>query len=121
MRPLRFLILCAGALSVASPAQAACSLGKLMFNLGEKTTQFLHVGRGEYCAGDLVLPGLTVFRIEVEKQPKNGLVSVNQKSYVWKYRPFKTFSGEDEMVLRIYGYNNRTNGDGTMIFKIRVQ
>lgn len=120
MRILKAVVIAMGLASVASPALAACSLGKLMFNFGETTIQHLYVSQGEYCAGDLVIPGVTWFRIEVSEQPKNGLVRVDQKTFVWKFRPFKNFKGEDKMVFRLYGYNNRTNSFGTMEFKIRV-
>ncbi|HRK24494.1 MAG TPA: hypothetical protein PLQ11_06030 [Beijerinckiaceae bacterium] len=120
MRSLRSILCAVAVVSAAVPASAECSLSKLMFNFGETTTQYLDVRQGEYCSGDLKMPGVTVFRIEVDKQPKNGLVSVNQKTYVWKYRPFKNFTGQDEMVLRLYGYSSRTNNHGAMVFKIRV-
>jgi|APTNR8051073442_1049403.scaffolds.fasta_scaffold01991_2 hypothetical protein len=120
MRILKAVVIAAGLAGIASPALAECSLSKLMFNFKERTIQHLDVRQGEYCSGALVMPGITWFRIEVAEQPKNGLVSVNQKTFVWKYRPFKNFKGEDKMVFRLYGYNNKVNDNGYMEFKLRV-
>lgn len=111
----------AGLVTAATPASAACSLSKMFFNLGQRTTQQIQIGTGEYCSGELKFPKTKITQVVVMEQPRNGLVRVEEKTNVWKYRPFKNFRGNDRFVLRIYATNDKIYSDGIMVFDIKVQ
>ena len=96
-------------------------MGSIFFGLQQVTTTPLELNSGEYCSGQFKIPRLWIKQAEVLEQPKNGLVSFDQKTYVWKYRPFRTFKGNDSFALRIHGYDDKINGDGTVVFKVKVQ
>jgi len=81
----------------------------------------MEIDAGEYCAGSFRFPNLRVTKIVVPNQPRKGLVSVDEKTTVWKYRPFKDFRGEDFFALKIFAYNSRKTSDGTIIFRVRVK
>ena len=115
------LMMAGGLMLLSSHASAECKLGTMYFDLNQVTTVELQATSGEYCASQFRIPRLVITRAAVLEQPKNGLVNFDQKTFEWKYRPFPRFKGEDTFVLRIHGYNDRRNGDGTVVFKVRVQ
>lgn len=118
----RFGLALAGMLLAGTlPASAGCKLGTVYFDFQQYTTTEMEIGSGEYCAGQFRIPRLVITQAVVLKQPKNGLVSFDQKTYVWKYRSFAQFKGEDQFMLRIHGYNDRKNGDGTVVFRVKVR
>lgn len=116
------LMMAVGAMMlVSSQASADCKLGTMYFDLNQVTTVEMQATSGEYCASQFRIPKLVITQAVVLEQPKNGLVNFDQKTFEWKYRPFPKFKGDDTFVLRIHGHNDRRNGDGTVVFKVKVK
>lgn len=105
----------------ATPASAACKTDPIMFDFTNHMQTNIQVGMGEYCAGDFKLPAVNIDQIQVVNQPARGLVSVDQKSFVWRYRPFKGFRGTDRFILRVYGTKKGVRSDGTVVFNVTVR
>lgn len=106
---------------LATPAAAACKMSRIQYNFDQVTSTTMEIDAAQYCAGSFNFPNMRVTKVVVPNQPRKGLVSVDQKTFVWRYRPFKDFRGEDFFALKIYAYNSKRTSDGTIVFRVRVK
>lgn len=104
----------------ANPVAAACKIAPITFDFQIHTATDMQIGVGEYCAGTFTFPSVKVTQAQVLHQPARGLVSIDQKTLVWRYRPFKDFRGKDQFVVRLHGTKGKLDSDGTILFRVVV-
>ncbi|MCA0424504.1 MAG: hypothetical protein LCH61_14505 [Proteobacteria bacterium] len=117
-------VLMAGAILVglaATPAAAKCVLPQIMFDFTNHMSANMEIGSGEYCSGDFKMPNIKIDQAQVVQQPARGLVNIDQKTLVWRYRPFKGFRGQDRFIIRLYGTKREVRSDGTIVFNVTVK
>lgn len=102
-------------------AGTQCRMLPFQFDLSKPAIVKVATSTGIYCASRFTPKDIVLKKFRVEKQPKNGVLNVNEKDQRWYYRARKGYKGQDFFVLSLEGYDRIKWGSTKMIVYVDVK